>query len=49
MYTLHINGCNYEAPHDKKLLRFLRDDLHLRRLRNLYGSHRRKKGKGLCS
>ena len=29
MYTLHINGCNYEAPHDKKLLRFLRDDLHL--------------------
>lgn len=29
MYTLHINGCDYEAPHDKKLLRFLRDDLHL--------------------
>lgn len=29
MYTLHINGCDYETPHDKKLLRFLRDDLHL--------------------
>lgn len=29
MYTLHINGFNYETPHDKKLLRFLRDDLHL--------------------
>lgn len=29
MYTLNINGATYEAPHDKKLLRFLRDDLHL--------------------
>ncbi|QOV18496.1 selenium-dependent xanthine dehydrogenase [Blautia liquoris] len=29
MYTLHINGRDYETPHDKKLLRFLRDDLHL--------------------
>lgn len=29
MYTLHINGKSYETPHDKKLLRFLRDDLHL--------------------
>ncbi len=29
MYILHINGRNYETPHDKKLLRFLRDDLHL--------------------
>ncbi|MFT4106937.1 MAG: selenium-dependent xanthine dehydrogenase [Lacrimispora sp.] len=29
MYTLHINGKIYEAPHDKKLLRFLRDDLML--------------------
>lgn len=29
MYTLHINGKNYEAAEDKKLLRYLRDDLHL--------------------
>lgn len=29
MYTLNINGATYEATHDKKLLRFLRDDLHL--------------------
>ena len=29
MYILHINGRDYETPHDKKLLRFLRDDLHL--------------------
>ncbi|MDO4330923.1 MAG: selenium-dependent xanthine dehydrogenase [Lachnospiraceae bacterium] len=29
MYTLHINGKDYEATEDKKLLRFLRDDLHL--------------------
>ncbi|WP_313186152.1 molybdopterin cofactor-binding domain-containing protein, partial [Lacrimispora sp.] len=29
MYILHINGQDYETPHDKKLLRFLRDDLHL--------------------
>ncbi|WP_333652925.1 selenium-dependent xanthine dehydrogenase [Lacrimispora sp.] len=29
MYTLHINGKDYETPHDKKLLRFLRDDLQL--------------------
>ncbi|MGL6216878.1 MAG: selenium-dependent xanthine dehydrogenase, partial [Lacrimispora sphenoides] len=29
MYILHINGQGYETPHDKKLLRFLRDDLHL--------------------
>jgi selenium-dependent xanthine dehydrogenase len=29
MYTVNINGKDYEAAHDKKLLRFLRDDLHL--------------------
>lgn len=29
MYKLHINGKDYEAAEDKKLLRFLRDDLHL--------------------
>lgn len=29
MYHLSINGRMYEAPGDKKLLRFLRDDLHL--------------------
>ncbi|HBG12577.1 MAG TPA: selenium-dependent xanthine dehydrogenase, partial [Clostridium sp.] len=29
MYILHINGQDYETPHDKKLLRFLRDDLRL--------------------
>lgn len=29
MYTLNINGTIYEASEDKKLLRFLRDDLHL--------------------
>lgn len=29
MFTLHINGNIYETAHDKKLLRFLRDDLHL--------------------
>ncbi len=29
MYTLNINGNVYETAHDKKLLRFLRDDLHL--------------------
>lgn len=28
-YTLSINGKNYYSDHDKKLLRFLRDDLHL--------------------
>ena len=29
MYTLRINGKTYEAEQDKKLLRFLRDDLYL--------------------
>ncbi len=29
MYILHINGKDYETPHDKKLMRFLRDDLQL--------------------
>lgn len=29
MYTLVVNGQKYEAREDKKLLRFLRDDLHL--------------------
>ena len=29
MYTININGKDYESAHDKKLLRFLRDDLHL--------------------
>ncbi|MBQ9515390.1 MAG: selenium-dependent xanthine dehydrogenase [Ruminococcus sp.] len=29
MYTVNINGKDYESAHDKKLLRFLRDDLHL--------------------
>ncbi len=29
MYKLHINGQTYEAKEDKKLLRYLRDDLHL--------------------
>ncbi len=29
MYSVWINGKKYETPHDKKLLRFLRDDLHL--------------------
>lgn len=29
MYIINVNGKDYEARHDKKLLRFLRDDLHL--------------------
>ena len=29
MYKLHINGQTYEVKEDKKLLRYLRDDLHL--------------------
>ena len=29
MFTVNINGQDYESAHDKKLLRFLRDDLHL--------------------
>jgi selenium-dependent xanthine dehydrogenase len=29
MCTVSINGREYESAHDKKLLRFLRDDLHL--------------------
>lgn len=29
MYTININGKDYESAHDKKLLRFLRDDLNL--------------------
>ena len=29
MYTVNINGKTYESAHDKKLLRFLRDDLRL--------------------
>ena len=29
MFTVNINGKDYESAHDKKLLRFLRDDLNL--------------------
>ena len=29
MFTVNINGKDYESEQDKKLLRFLRDDLHL--------------------
>ena len=29
MYTVQINGREYRSEEDKKLLRFLRDDLHL--------------------
>ena len=29
MYIINVNGKDYEARHDKKLLAFLRDDLHL--------------------
>ncbi|MBQ7502794.1 selenium-dependent xanthine dehydrogenase [bacterium] len=29
MYIINVNGKDYEARHDKKLLRFLRDDLRL--------------------
>lgn len=29
MYTLQVNGKTYEVAEDKKLMRFLRDDLHL--------------------
>ena len=29
MYTVQVNGKMYEAETDKKLMRFLRDDLHL--------------------
>ncbi|MDO5136057.1 MAG: selenium-dependent xanthine dehydrogenase [Eubacteriales bacterium] len=29
MYVVNINGKDYESAQDKKLLRFLRDDLHL--------------------
>ena len=29
MFTVNINGKDYESAHDKKLLAFLRDDLHL--------------------
>ncbi len=29
MFTVNVNGRDYQSPADKKLLRFLRDDLHL--------------------
>lgn len=29
MYALQVNGKTYEVAEDKKLMRFLRDDLHL--------------------
>ena len=29
MYIVNVNGKDYESAHDKKLLRFLRDDLRL--------------------
>lgn len=29
MFVVNINGKDYESAHDKKLLRFLRDELHL--------------------
>ena len=29
MYIINVNGKDYEAAHDKKLLPYLRDDLHL--------------------
>ena len=29
MFTIHVNGKDYVADHDKKLLPFLRDDLGL--------------------
>ena len=29
MFIVNINGKDYESAQDKKLLRFLRDDLHL--------------------
>ena len=29
MYTVQVNGKMYEAETDKKLMRFLRDNLHL--------------------
>lgn len=29
MYTLVVNGQTYEVTNDKRLIRFLRDDLHL--------------------
>lgn len=29
MFVVNVNGKDYESAHDKKLLRFLRDDLHL--------------------
>ena len=29
MFTVNVNGRDYESAHDKKLLRFLRDDLRL--------------------
>lgn len=29
MFTVNVNGRDYQSPVDKKLLRFLRDDLHL--------------------
>lgn len=29
MFTVHVNGKDYQVGQDKKLMRFLRDDLHL--------------------
>ena len=29
MFTVHVNGKDYQAEQDKKLMRFLRDDLRL--------------------
>ena len=29
MFTVHVNGKDYQVEKDKKLMRFLRDDLHL--------------------
>ena len=57
MYKLFINGKTYTAEEDKKLLPFLRDDLHLTAakdgcrgcVRHLHGFCGRPKNEGVCA
>jgi len=57
MFSFYVNGKEYQEEKDMKLLRFLRDKLHLtsvrrmqrRRLRNLSCTDRRESAEGLHS
>ena len=57
MYKLFINGKTYTAEEDKKLLPFLRDDLHLTAAKDgcsegvwrLHGFGGRQKNEGVCA